>query len=378
MTQLEAARAGTITPQMRRVAQRENVAAETIRDGVARGRIVIPANLRHLAGAAGDDPQADPTALHYDEAAAGHPGFRSAALWVNRTVDERSREIDDPRHCRGERAAKRLDPMGIGRADHDQDQRQHRRLPGQQLDRRRGREAALGAALRRRHLDGPLHRRRSRRLPAGDHRPQHHSDRHGADLQHDRRHAHRGSQLRPHPARDRAPGSQGVDYFTVPRRRPARAPAAGQSPCHRHRVARRLAACQVDDPSRQAEPDVRNVRRDQRHHARVRRHVLARRRPASRLPGRRLRCRPARRAARSRRARAPRPRGRCAGDGRRPRSRSDGPDRLQHAAAAAPLRRRAVLRARPLVTDVFPATTTSPAPSAPPRRRAQAPRCSAT
>ncbi len=84
---------------------------------------------------------------------------------------------------------------------------------------------------------------------------------------------------------------QGVDYFTI---------HAGVLREHlplvrprvtRHRVARRLAAGQVDDPPRQAEPDVRAVRRDQRHHARVRRHLLARRRPAPRLPGRRLRSR---------------------------------------------------------------------------------------
>ncbi|HUK21621.1 MAG TPA: phosphomethylpyrimidine synthase ThiC, partial [Gemmatimonadales bacterium] len=35
---------------MRRVAERENLPAEQIRDEVARGRLVIPANVRHLAG----------------------------------------------------------------------------------------------------------------------------------------------------------------------------------------------------------------------------------------------------------------------------------------------------------------------------------------
>ncbi len=50
MTQLEAARKGLITAEMRRVAQRECVAPEFIRDEVARGRLVIPANQRHLAG----------------------------------------------------------------------------------------------------------------------------------------------------------------------------------------------------------------------------------------------------------------------------------------------------------------------------------------
>jgi phosphomethylpyrimidine synthase len=49
MTQLEAARQGQITPEMEFVAQREDLAPEHIRDEVARGRMVIPANVNHLA-----------------------------------------------------------------------------------------------------------------------------------------------------------------------------------------------------------------------------------------------------------------------------------------------------------------------------------------
>ena len=49
-TQQSCARQGTITPEMRRVAEREGVPADVIRDEVARGRLVIPANVRHLAG----------------------------------------------------------------------------------------------------------------------------------------------------------------------------------------------------------------------------------------------------------------------------------------------------------------------------------------
>jgi phosphomethylpyrimidine synthase len=49
MTQLEAARAGTITPEMEYVARREDLDAELIRDEVARGRMVIPANVNHLS-----------------------------------------------------------------------------------------------------------------------------------------------------------------------------------------------------------------------------------------------------------------------------------------------------------------------------------------
>src|SRR5437867_9252892 len=49
MTQLEAARKGQITEEMRLVATREDLDAELIRDEVAKGRMVIPANTVHLA-----------------------------------------------------------------------------------------------------------------------------------------------------------------------------------------------------------------------------------------------------------------------------------------------------------------------------------------
>lgn len=48
MTQLEAARRGTVTPEMQAVAAKEGLPAETIRDEVAAGRCVIPANKVHL------------------------------------------------------------------------------------------------------------------------------------------------------------------------------------------------------------------------------------------------------------------------------------------------------------------------------------------
>jgi phosphomethylpyrimidine synthase len=50
MTQIEQARSGQITPEMEYVARRENLTAELIRDEVARGRMVIPANKNHLKG----------------------------------------------------------------------------------------------------------------------------------------------------------------------------------------------------------------------------------------------------------------------------------------------------------------------------------------
>ena len=47
MTQLELAREGTVSPQMKAVAKNEGVEAAFIRQGVANGTIVIPSNIKH-------------------------------------------------------------------------------------------------------------------------------------------------------------------------------------------------------------------------------------------------------------------------------------------------------------------------------------------
>ena len=49
-TQLIAARRGEVTPEMRLVAEKERLSEELVRDEVAAGRMVIPANKVHLAG----------------------------------------------------------------------------------------------------------------------------------------------------------------------------------------------------------------------------------------------------------------------------------------------------------------------------------------
>ena len=53
-TQMRLARDGIASPEMRRVAEREQLPVETVRDEVARGRMIIPANVRHV----GLDPMA--------------------------------------------------------------------------------------------------------------------------------------------------------------------------------------------------------------------------------------------------------------------------------------------------------------------------------
>ena len=47
MTQLELARNGTVSPQMKAVAEKESLDPETIRQGIANGTIVIPSNINH-------------------------------------------------------------------------------------------------------------------------------------------------------------------------------------------------------------------------------------------------------------------------------------------------------------------------------------------
>src|SRR3954469_1331719 len=50
ITQLEHARAGNVTPEMIFVAERESLTSELVRDEVASGRMVVPANKVHLRG----------------------------------------------------------------------------------------------------------------------------------------------------------------------------------------------------------------------------------------------------------------------------------------------------------------------------------------
>ncbi|HVN86686.1 MAG TPA: phosphomethylpyrimidine synthase ThiC [Candidatus Binatia bacterium] len=119
MTQLQAARRGIITAEMLRVAERENVTAEFIRGEIARGRLIIPANKRHLAGSAGHAPAAahgNGNGDHRQPVDAGHRDAQpTGRYWVNQTVTQRWTVINDPNVLRGERAPKRLDPTGIGR-----------------------------------------------------------------------------------------------------------------------------------------------------------------------------------------------------------------------------------------------------------------------
>src|SRR5262245_56627540 len=48
ITQMQRARAGEITPEMKRVAEQENITPEFVRDEVALCTAIIPANINHL------------------------------------------------------------------------------------------------------------------------------------------------------------------------------------------------------------------------------------------------------------------------------------------------------------------------------------------
>jgi phosphomethylpyrimidine synthase len=63
MTQYEQAKAGVVTPEMQRVARREGVDTVRIRDEIAAGRLVIPANPRHLTGTAEGGLRLDPCGI---------------------------------------------------------------------------------------------------------------------------------------------------------------------------------------------------------------------------------------------------------------------------------------------------------------------------
>ena len=55
VTQMHFARQGAITPEMQHVARREGFPAEVVRSEVARGRMIIPANVNH--------PELEPMAI---------------------------------------------------------------------------------------------------------------------------------------------------------------------------------------------------------------------------------------------------------------------------------------------------------------------------
>ena len=123
-TQLQRARAGEITAEMAFIAAREGVPAELVRDEVARGRAVIPANHNH--------PESEPMIIG-----------KAFAVKINANI--------------GNSAVT-------------------------QLDRRGGRQDGVGHPLGRRHHHGPVHRPRHPRDAGVDPAQLAGPGRHRADL----------------------------------------------------------------------------------------------------------------------------------------------------------------------------------------------------
>ncbi len=191
----------------------------------------------------------------------------------------------------------------------DQDQRQYRQLRRHLVGRGRSREDGVGDPLGRRHGDGPLHRPQHPQHARMDHAQRAGADRHRADLSGAGEGRRRSGQARLGVLQGHADRAMrtGRRLFHHPCRRAARLHPPHRGPRHRHRLARRLDHGEVVPVASQGELPLRALRRDLRHHAQIRRVVLARRRPASRLDRRRQRPRAIRRTGDARRtdARSP-------------------------------------------------------------------------
>ena len=274
VTQMHYARKGIVTPEMEFIAIRENQRRELARetmDGRAWGGGVA----QHPGQSLGR----------------GHPGGDHPRVRARRG-GARARDHPGQHQPSGERADDHR-PQLPG-----QDQRQHRQLGGDLLDRGGGGEAGLGDPLGRRHGDGPVDGQEHPRDPRVDPAQLAGADRHGADLPgageggRQGRGAHLGDLPR-HP--DRA-GRAGGRLLHHPRRRAARLRAADREPDDRHRLARRLDPRQVVPGAPPGELPLHALRGDLRDHARLRRHLQPRRRPAPGLDRRRQRRGPVRRA----------------------------------------------------------------------------------
>ena len=161
-------------------------------------------------------------------------------------------------------------------------------------------------------------------------------DRHRADLPGARegRRQGRGADLGDLPRHAHRAGRAGRRLLHDPRRRaPALYPADGQAR-HRHRVARRLDHGQVVPRAPPGELPLHALPRDLRDHGRLRRRLLAGRRPPPRLQRRCQRRGAVRRARHARRAHDDRVGARRAGDDRGPRPRADALDQREHGPSA--------------------------------------------
>ena len=241
-TQLEQARAGTITPEMDYVANREQLTPALVRDEVARGRMVIPANRVHLAG------RLEPMAIGIAAKTKINANIGNSA--VTSDIDGELEKLHTAVHFGSDTV------MDLS--------------TGKDIDHIR--QAIIDASpvpigtvpiyQMLEELGGEIE----------DMRPQHFLD------------------MVEHQAQ------QGVDYMTVHCGVMLEHLHLTMGAGHRHRQPRRLADRQMDDDPPPAKSALHAFRRPLRHHARVRRHLEPRRRAAARLDRRCQRRRPIRRA----------------------------------------------------------------------------------
>ena len=304
VTQLHYARKGEITPEMEFIAIREGLPAEFVRDEVARGRAIIPANINHL--------ELEPMIIGRNflvkiNANIGNSAVSSsieeeveklrwATLWGADTVMDLStgKNIHETREWIIRNSAVPIGTVPIYQA----------------LEKVGGRPEDLTWEVYRDTLIEQC--------------------------------------------------EQGVDYFTVHAGVLLRYIPMTARRMTGHRLARRLDHGEVVPGASPGELHLHALPRDLRDHARLRRVVLARRRPASRLDRRRQRRGAVRRAEDAGRADQDRLGVRRPGDERRPGPRAHASHQGEHGEAARMVRRGAVLHARARSRPTSrPATTTS-------------------
>src|ERR1700723_1959245 len=88
MSQMHFARKGMITEEMAYVAQREKISAELVRSEVAKGTMIIPANINH--------PELEPMAIGVESLCKINANIGNSALVSN--VDEELRKVDTAVH----------------------------------------------------------------------------------------------------------------------------------------------------------------------------------------------------------------------------------------------------------------------------------------
>ena len=209
-TQMRYARAGVVTEEMRHVAAREGLEPELVRAEIARGRMIIPANVHH--------PELEPMAIGIDALCKINANIGNSAV-----VGDVEGELEKLEVCLKHGADTVMDLSTGGNIDGI-------------------REAILRALAR--------------------------ADRHRPDLPGARGgRPPRGPHLGGLEARHRRAGRAGRRLHDAPLRHPARAHAARRGPRDGHRLARRLAHGAVDAPPPPAEPALHALRRAARHPA---------------------------------------------------------------------------------------------------------------